>query len=154
MTEKEIQTIMYNYFSGFYDFNFKPVIMITNFSPFEGYADLLRITDSGYTHEYEIKRTAADYKADFKKKKHNFINIGLNTWIEKYMPNYFWYITDGFDIDPPEYAGLINITDNRPIFIKEAPCLHKNKLNEKSRRKIERAIFYRYWNLHKELYKI
>lgn len=117
-------------------------------------ADLISVTRAHYSHEYEIKISSADYKRDFEKvMKHNCLQ-----WpkFEK-TPNYFWYATFAFDIDPPEYAGWIKITKGnagRPYIIdvkKEAPRLHTEKLSEKKMFEIGRLLAFRAANYYSHL---
>ncbi len=64
MTETEIQNMIFRYYHQ--DRSNK---IIPNVKLYDYEADLLRITKAGFLHEYEIKLTKSDYKADFKKSK-------------------------------------------------------------------------------------
>lgn len=107
-------------------------------------ADLISVTKAGFVHEYEIKISLSDYKADAKKEnKHWHLQHGYR------RPNYFWYVTHNFDIEPPVYAGWIKITEAE-IFnsfcvrlMKPAPHLHKIKIAEKQRLQIIRSLSWR-----------
>ncbi len=105
-------------------------------------ADLLSVTKAGLVHEYEIKIDWHDYLADFKKHKHHAMKNGY-----AYKANYFWYVTWGFAIEPPEYAGWIRIEKGDDKLIcrveKDAPRLHDRKLSEKLKLQIGRALSYR-----------
>lgn len=106
-------------------------------------ADLLSVTKAGYSHEFEIKISRADYKRDGKKHKHRFIGM------EKNGPNYFWYVTYGFEIEPPERAGWILVSKypdrNRLVLEvkKEAPRLNNWKVPEKKLLDIARCLSWR-----------
>lgn len=100
--------------------------------------DFVSITKAGFIHEYEIKLTFPDFKADFKKKekhqilengyrelsehesnmifyhgdKYNIPNLTNDNKVSGKRPNYFWYICPENLIDEndiPKYAGLIYI---------------------------------------------
>jgi hypothetical protein len=100
-------------------------------------ADLIEVTHTYNIIEYEIKRTKADFKADFnKKEKHNLFTTLYDISI---LPNYFNYVCEEGIInekDIPEYAGLFyivrskfNSTQKRLKKIKGAPILHSEKVN-------------------------
>jgi hypothetical protein len=45
------------------------------------------------------------------------------------IPNKFYFaVPDDMNISVPEYAGLIKISDRGPVMVKQAPFLHKRKL--------------------------
>lgn len=110
-------------------------------------ADLVSVTRAGLVHEYEIKLSRADYMRDFrnKKAKHwNFENGGV--W--KYMPAYFWFVTHGFEIEPPSYAGWMKVIANRwgkwvLDVKKEAPRMKADKWDDAKVAKIARLLSYR-----------
>lgn len=94
-------------------------------------SDLLSVTRCNFVHEYEIKLNMADYRRDaLKESKHYY----LKTERSKYLPNYFWYATFEFDIEPPVYAGWLKVVYSAKHFRyyieikKEAPRLHTFKL--------------------------
>ena len=108
--------------------------------------DVLSVTKSDYICEYEIKISKSDFKADFKKTKHNLINEKVftetmstvkagNRYFELpnpyYAPNYFYFVvTENLvSLDEiPKYAGLMYIIENGTFsIIKKAPLLHKTK---------------------------
>ena len=86
-----------------------------------GEADLLSVTPSGLIHEFEIKCTLADYKAEFKRRreqsyrksyKHSSLKWAHSGSLPSAKtPNYYWFVTYEFDIDPPDYAGWMLVTD-------------------------------------------
>jgi len=93
-------------------------------------ADVISVNNSNFVHEYEIKISRADYNKDAAKHKHNFIGHPERS------PAYFWYVTYGFEIDPPEKAGWILVSkypDKNRLVIevkKNAPRLNKWKIPE------------------------
>lgn len=118
--------------------------------------DLLSMTRAEFVHEYEIKRSVTDYRADFKGKrgKHDALinrSFYYNSVIAR-IPNYFWFVTADFDIEPPEYAGWIRIVDtgsDPDIWVKKnAPRLHNQKLQSKKIRSIGNILSYRLKNFY------
>lgn len=120
--------------------------------------DMLSLTKAGYIHEYEIKRTKADFRADFTQKrgKHQILgNKEFHTWRNSSIvrvPNYFWYVTHELEIQPPEYAGWMTLTqghlDRWIMYVeKPAPRLHTQKISDKQRLTMQRGITYRLKNL-------
>jgi hypothetical protein len=131
-------------------------------------------------HEYEIKISKSDFRADSgKTEKHQIIETGfreLNNYergviesCEKYgenipryikiaennkvpgrRPNYFWYVC------PTE------ITDTVPVYaglihckpylkiVKPAPLLHKEKITTAMEKKILASFYHRYWKIRRE----
>ena len=126
-------------------------------------ADVLGINRNDYIYEYEIKRSRADYRADFKKDyKHRKLKEkestrtyaewkngkktgGTVTYIV--IPNRFYYVCvkDLIKKDEiPEYAGLIYVEDRGSFKeIKKAPLLHKVKANINTYRRIASILSQR-----------
>jgi hypothetical protein len=108
-------------------------------------ADLISATKAALLHEFEIKITLSDYKADAKKvSKHRNL---AERWGN--IPNYFWYVTFEFDIDPPEYAGWIRIKrkndNNWPWVVevkKDAPRLTERKITNWDRRRASISLAF------------
>ncbi len=112
-------------------------------------ADVLGINRTGYIHEFEIKTSRADFRADFQKtyKHYNLKNKKAihkfkewvngkktnNDIVHIIIPNRFYYVCIDGLIKPdevPEYAGLYYITKfNSLKEVKKAPLLHRNKAN-------------------------
>lgn len=102
--------------------------------------DVISVSKSDFIYEYEVKISKSDFKADFKKPKHNLITEkkfiqesyekGIkHTW---YMvANYYYFVVPVNLIsveEVPEYAGLIYLNENGTFnTIKKAPMLHKTK---------------------------
>jgi len=123
--------------------------------------DVLGINKNEYIYEFEIKRSRADYQADFKKTykhKHLANKDSLreyNSWrkgiVEKVqniiIPNRFFYVCEKNLIkkeEVPKYAGLLYITEKKEIEnIKNAPLLHKNKANKELYRRIASILSQR-----------
>lgn len=124
--------------------------------------DIYTVNKNLYTTEYEIKKTVADFKKDFNKqnnrwiwkdqkrnttKKHDLIQQGLRT-------NRFYYVMPEQlkeCIEIPNYAGLITFDLQKEWFwiniVKQAPRLHKNKIDEKEILTIVRNFNYRHYSL-------
>lgn len=119
----------------------------TTIYPWE--CDLLSVTRAELVHEFEIKRTAADYRADFENKtnKHKLLTEHVARWI----PNYFWFVTCDLEIQPPSYAGWIYLIDTgRRINLRvkaSAPRLHRDHLSEKDQATLGRLACYRLKNI-------
>jgi len=109
-------------------------------------ADVLSVTKAGLIHEYEIKLNIYDFKADAKKvDKHKNMGDGWGR-----IPNYFWYVTVGFEIEPPAHAGWIRLVwdDDWPVGTKvevvvAAPRLSDKHVNDWQRRAISRILAHR-----------
>jgi len=76
-------------------------------------------------------------------------------------PNYFWYVTHGFDIVPPLYAGWMTIIERagrgRLDLVlkvqKRAPRLHAGRVGEDRLISIGRLLSYRLSHAYRSLYK-
>jgi hypothetical protein len=113
-------------------------------------ADLLTMTRARYIHEYEIKCSIYDYRAEFKHKAHK--HQKLRRW-NMHVPNYFWFVTYDFYIRPPDHCGWIYVDDNSTIHVKKkAPLLHKNKFPIKYEDNVRRMLSYRLMNLYGKHY--
>jgi hypothetical protein len=99
---------------------------------------------NNYTYEFEIKISRADFFHDFKKvnkhcilKEGKYVSYKDKNNVESYKehpvrPNKFFYVVPYNLIkveEIPPYAGLIHVVGNELITIKEAPFLHKEKLD-------------------------
>ena len=134
-------------------------------------ADLLGVRKSGYIDEIEIKRSRADFLADFKKTvqiklgekpqisnnfrrtkqklKHDALKCGETNC------NYFSFLIPEELVDKceiPEYAGLYvykidRFGDGRVHEVKRAKLLHKRKISENNKYSIGRKMAYRFWNV-------
>jgi len=135
--------------------------------------DFLQITSAGYAHEFEIKRTLSDLKADKKKKRERHKHINYK-WAKidpafkldeepKQVSTFSYVIT--FDLKDlgliPDYAGLYRLyagKDKEAIWPGDhwickrkpkrlpAPELKAHELN-----RIMKNFQYRYWDLRLKL---
>lgn len=151
MTEAQIQAILMRWV-----LDEKNHIMVAPniTSVFSWECDLLSLTRAAYSHEFEIKRTLSDYRADFtgKVSKHDKLSRVIYA---KYLPNYFWYVTDSFDIEPPPYAGWIRLSGEfiryRDI-IRDAPRLHTEKASQEKLDALARNAAYKLKKLYVKCY--
>lgn len=123
--------------------------------------DLLSVTKAGLVHEFEIKCTRSDYNRELgdnhrynKAFKHQRLRDG-GKWYKdtSHIPNYFWFVTYKFEIDPPEYAGWMLIDEVkwswekdvklRVVVRKKAPRLHQGKWDDKKVARLARLLSFR-----------
>jgi hypothetical protein len=130
-------------------------------------ADLLSLTPTHFIHEFEIKLSKSDFRADFKNKHFKHQKFGqLLTQDEEekkpyYCPNYYWFVMPE-NLLPlesiPDYAGLIYVKEreHKNLFgtlkvgletVKRAPRLHSTKLEDKWIEKLHNTLKNRYWSL-------
>ena len=122
--------------------------------------DVFGLMKSGYVHEFEIKVSKSDYKADFKKTtcwkgykfeglKHHQLQAG------ECYPNRFYFVLPAHlaDVELPDYAGLILAYGNeyggvQLKWIKQAPTLHKEKhVDEQGKYRLLRKLASRYTSM-------
>lgn len=100
--------------------------LISNVYFFKNETDFLAVRKSGLLIGCEIKCSLSDFKADFKKPRHQDLLGGcLDT------ENYFYYVCPE-NLIPldlvPSYAGLLYVTESGWVKeIKKAPKLHSKK---------------------------
>ena len=125
--------------------------LYTNISPGVNEWDAMHVSESGYPTCYEIKLSRSDFKADFKKPRHEMLlqraeKIGY--YHLGVLPKYVYYVCFGFNIseeDVPEYAGLMIVAPYGGICIeKVAPVLWKVKMTDEQERQIHNTLAYRY----------
>jgi len=131
-TEGSIQKVLSHFLTA-------PLYDVDNLYVFSWESDKLLKTRAGYFYEFEIKISRADYKNDFKNKKHKHAILGSCQTGDYKKPNYFYYAVPEGMIDVsevPEYAGLVYILDDSVLsfshirIIKKAPLLHKEKYDD------------------------
>jgi hypothetical protein len=111
-------------------------------------ADMLRVTHSRYLYSYEIKTSRSDFLRDSNKYHVRKLNKEYEfEHASDRVPNKFFYVTTKGIVtasDIPAWAGWIEIDENKSIQTqKNAPYLHKNKININDACKLMRAISYR-----------
>jgi len=119
---------------------------------FQWEADLITVTRAGLTHEFEIKLNAADYKRDAAKESKHWTLRG----VDGFGPCYFWYVTHGFEIDPPEHAGWLQVDcldqEWRVYVKKDAPRLNGRKITDRQHADIARMLSWRIANYTRRHY--
>lgn len=155
LSEGDIQRVLYWRYGVGRDYSMPNVHIFCNES------DFVTITKAGYVDEYEIKISRSDFLADRKKHRHKaYEYLSPWNWREGWSgnethiypnaryPNRFWYVTPvGLvaESDLPDFAGLIEITDNRFVnVIRKAPQLHKEKADPTIATWILRAGYFRF----------
>ena len=105
--------------------------------------DVMLVSKSMYVTEFEIKVSLSDFRADFKKEKHEGFSIRRGGKIRR-----FFFVCPYGMIPPdliPDYAGLIYVDENGFIeTIKDAPVMRASKLNQADISRIYRSIMYRW----------
>lgn len=101
--------------------------------------DVFSAAKSGYTYEFEVKISRADFKKDTEKgmtiyrrsdfTKHSIFDLCQDDRV----PNYFYYVCPVSIIkiiELPKWAGLIYIEkDGTMMEMKKAPLVHKRKMD-------------------------
>lgn len=110
-------------------------------------ADLVTVTRAGLTHEYEIKCSPADYRRDaLKTARHKSIKVGRGAC-------YFWYVTHGFEIEPPEHAGWMTVEAARGrltvVERKPAPRFDGLRIVAKDYERVARLLSWRLTNYYR-----
>lgn len=121
--------------------------------------DLLSVTKAGLVHDFEIKCSRSDYNRELG--DNNKYNKETKHWRlqhpETYagynpspVPNYFWFVTYKFEIEPPPYAGWILVLEHEHFpgkyYLREkkkAPRLHQNKWDDAKIARIARLLSFR-----------
>ncbi len=175
LTERKVQL-------GFQEGRSGDRMVVPNFTPRDWFeCDLAIVTAAGFLHEYEIKLTKADLKADRKKfwptrirsrsdrenqrSKFDILETAeaaTDGKKETGIPSAFSYILPEDIVtveDIPEYAGLIYVTyDSRygVMFkrIRQAKKLHNLPFTEKEVVRARVNIGHRYWAALRELERL
>lgn len=140
--------------------------ILPNYTPFRWFeCDLFNVTKAGFFHEFEIKLTRSDFRADAEKADRPVFNGPLITKHSRLAaadpkgPCIFWFVTPRDLVQPselPPWAGLIYIWRYpRPngwhrlgIEIKKkAPRLHKQKLDPDTLKSAQASCYWRFHNL-------
>lgn len=121
--------------------------------------DVFRLLSSGYLWEYEIKISREDYFNDFKKVgKHNKIKEGSLK-----CNRFFFVVPRGLITkeEVPDYVGLLYFNDSLDKntlgwieVVKNAPLLHKNKVDNDFYKEIAIKLAYREQNYRFKIRKL
>ena len=115
-------------------------------------SDIVRLLNSGYCEEIEVKISVADFKKDFEKRDRGFLKHDKIARGEYFANRFYFYvpytIAEKVRDLVPEYAGLITFSEHG--YVKKeinAPLLHKEKLGEKTKYRLARKHIFKYWDL-------
>jgi hypothetical protein len=121
-TEKWVQARLWDYYYNTHKYLFHNICFFGS-----NEIDALHFLDNGHCWEFEIKVRKFDFFDDFEKEdKHKKLKAGVD------CANRFYYVTpfDLIDVkDVPQYAGLIEVSEDRLRIKKRAPLLHSNLWN-------------------------
>ncbi len=152
MTERRIQRALY------WKHRSTAQVMLPNYTSSRWYeSDVLVVTSAGYTIEYEIKLSLADFKADFRNKseKHKRLRDGHPTL---FVPTRFYFVVPEMLLSPrdvPDYAGLVFMRFIRPAYrpqtlvrsvVQKAPRRDGGKVGTEVVRRMKEVSYYRFWN--------
>ena len=130
-------------------------------------SDLISVTKSDYTVEYEIKCDRSDFRRDKDKDRHRYLeqahersDLEHTRFMRRgYGPCRFFYVFDPDmkfrDLDVPDHAGVMTVSapndygHRYPKEIKKAPRLHGQNMHDDVRRYLERGLTWRYWEERK-----
>ena len=122
-------------------------------------SDLISVTKAGYIYEYEIKISRADFKADFKKGRHERLKNDLTQW-----RTCFWFVTPVGLVRPdeiPDYAGHIEVRERHAGSQIQVLCVEKKrakrfkakKLSEYQKAQICNSLMIRFWKAQKRIHR-
>lgn len=132
--------------------------LVPNYTPGRWFeCDLAALTKSGRWHEYEIKLTAQDFRADAQKKrvhgydglrgKHELLAAGATCG-----PNQFWYVLPEellARVEVPPWAGVkVALARPRSVLLRlhrKAKILHTQKVDPKVLKHVRSVYYWRYW---------
>lgn len=151
MNEREVQLAIFNKYSK------SNRIIMPNYTPIGWWeCDVCCLTKAGYMREWEVKLSASDFRADFKKGKHKLMAEESDR-----CPRQFWFVMKEGLVpisDIPDYSGLIYIEERVHSYfdgdhrwlnlneVKKAPFLNKNKETCDIEQHMRSVASYRYWN--------
>lgn len=130
-------------------------LILPNYTPHRWYeCDLFVVLASGFTIEYEIKRTVSDFRADRRKtRKHQRLRDRDRN---DFLPTRFFYVVpEGLidDRDVPDYAGLMHLprmSDDRPVWneriVRQAPRLSTTRVPERIMNHGRATACFRFWH--------
>lgn len=157
LTEAAIQDLLY-----FHCISKGHILVNPNSCVYGWESDFVSITRNLMAHEYEIKISKSDFKADAQKERHKLITSStkiIYADLPKYRrevpvqrPNFFYYVCPEHVAaiqDVPDYAGLIHVVPfgHRWILqiIKRTRKLHDEPIDQKRLMQLARSVMFRYW---------
>lgn len=169
LTERRIQLAILS------DIRSSIVCAAPNYTP-RGWweCDLWAVTRAGYATEYEIKLSAADFRADAKKARAfwepqtgNLMgawtgNKTKHTAIteSEHAPSRFYYvmpreIADELQAEIPKWAGLVTVKEWHGRLVVagrlKAPTLNHRKVTRREIALCQRRMWYRYWDALRDI---
>ena len=173
MNERAIQNALYPWLA----FERGYLLSCPNYTPAHWFeCDLFAVTKANFAVEFEVKISRADFKADAKKGPDEYTrqrfgtmhpenrakyDVDLRSKHERLTdgdtrgPSRFFYVTPAGLIqlaEVPSFAGLIELNHrNRPKVIKEAPKLHRTKVDDKVLANCRAVFYHRFWTLRRGL---
>lgn len=153
LTERKIVKALNSlYFTGT-QVNANNIYLYANYE-----SDFIRVTNSGYITEFEVKLSVADFKNDLKKKGYHGLSK-LEYIRQGYAANSFCYVMPkeiADKVEIPEWAGLITAhiySGNESRFsgvicdiVKNFKKIHTQKISQQQLFIIYRSLTARYWN--------
>jgi hypothetical protein len=174
MNAKQIQNRL------FFDFGSSSELMIPNYTPRRWFeCDLFRVTKAGFSEEYEIKMSIADFRVDAKKgpTKHERMRMAAYSAEDQKRLNFefrskherlaqgdqrgpvrfFFVVPEELEAkvkaELPEWAGLLVAYEWRDgVYIRKAMKarnLHKVKVSSDLIAAAKSVFYFRYWNLRR-----
>lgn len=160
LTERHLQRALYWKHRG------SCRVMLPNYTPSHWQeCDLFVVTDAGYSIEYEIKTTSADFMADFRKSwKHGRLrdcDQRRTSGKRRHAPGFFrptrfFYVVPELMVIPrdvPPYAGLIYCRWSgslrfypRMSVVRPAPRLSPSKVSNEVVQHMQSSSYYRFWS--------
>lgn len=162
LTERAIQQHLW------FDMNSRCRVILPNYTP-RGWheCDLWAVTRAGYAHEYEIKLSVSDFRADARKVEGWRVRQEGDGWVslpsrkkherlargDHKGPTRFWYVVpNGLLKRPwlPAWAGLIEAENSSHGHLilrrqRKAPRLHNQKVAQPVLDHALTACYYRFW---------
>lgn len=141
MTEKEIQQRL----SRLIDSRRHPYQIVNSYI-YNWESDFWTLDSQGFTREYEIKISRADFLKDALKPKHLDMFGGKG-------PNYFYYVCPENLIKPdevPKGYGLFYYTEHGISLIKRPAKLHSEKFTDY--KLLLEKYYWKWWNLWRAKY--
>jgi hypothetical protein len=137
--------------------------VVPNCGVFGWEADLLSVVpDSQFVHEFEVKTSIEDFRADAFKRKHKYLGKPSATKYGVIGPVYFWYVVPSVLVERvaqelPEIAGLIEVKGKTCakgtdvcVEVKRAPRLHVVPIRSADLAYLYRGLTLRYWKRERE----
>ena len=157
LTEAAIQDLLY-----YHCVSKGHLLVNPNSCVFGWESDFISVTKSLMVHEFEIKISRSDFKADAKKEKSAILVDPVKTLYPDFprmtrqitlrRPNYFYYVVPKDLIaadEVPDYAGLIYACPwyDRGILrvVKKVKRIHDEPIDQKHLIQLCRSVMFRYW---------